>query len=191
MIYRASVLGFALYQGTTSVVPLRPEMIRALAPVMAIPARNGNPEAILSSARVFFVTTKTSMARRILQSERNATLLMEVLRSNVAAGKFRLHEFVIMPDHLHLLMTVPRDTTIERAMQLVKGGFSFRVRKEYGFRGEVWQRGFSEVRVSDQESFLNFRKYIQQNPVEAGLAESAELYPYSYTYLARKKAGRG
>src|SRR5580704_15636671 len=46
---------------------LRPEMIRALAPVMAIPARNGNPEAILGSARVFFVTTKTSMARRILQ----------------------------------------------------------------------------------------------------------------------------
>ena len=75
-------------------------------------------------------------------------------------------------------------------MQLVKGGFSFRVRKEYGFRGEVWQRGFSEVRVSDQESFLNFRKYIQQNPVEAGLAESAELYPYCYTYLARKKASR-
>ncbi len=102
-----------------------------------------------------------------------------------------MHDFVIMPDHLHLLITVPRDTRIERAMQLVKGGFSFRVRKQFGLRGEVWQRGFSEVRVSDQESFLNFRKYIQQNPVKAGLAESAELYPYSYTYLPRKKAGRG
>ncbi len=45
----------------------------------------------------------------------------------------------------------------------------------------------SEVRVNDQESFLNFRKYIQQNPVKAGLADSAELYPYSYTYLAQKK----
>ena len=65
---------------------------------MAIPARNGNPEAILSSARVFFATTKTSMVRRILQSERNATLLIEVLRSNVAAGKFQLHDFVIMPE---------------------------------------------------------------------------------------------
>jgi hypothetical protein len=43
------------------------------------------------------------------------------------------------------------------------------------------------VRVSDQESFLNFRKYIQQNPVKAGLVDSAELYPYSYTYLARKR----
>ena len=59
------------------------------------------------------------MARRILQSERNALLLIEVLRWNVAAGKFRLHDFVIMPDHLHLLMTLPSDTTIEKAMQLV------------------------------------------------------------------------
>ena len=98
-----------------------------------------------------------------------------------------MHDFVIMPDHLHLLITVPRDATIERAMQLIKGRFSFRVRKEHGFRGEVWQRGFSEVRVNDLESFLSFCKYIQQNPVKAGLADSAEPYPYSYTYLAQKK----
>jgi putative transposase len=148
---------------------------------MAKPARNASSEAILSNERVFFATTKTSMARRILQSEQNA------LRSNVAAGRFQLHDFVIMPDHLHLLMTIPSDMTIEKAMQLVKGGFSYRLRKEYGFQGEVWQRGFSEVRVNDRESWLRYREYIGQNPVKAGLADSAEQYPYSYTYLAGKK----
>jgi putative transposase len=71
---------------------------------MAHPARNACPDTILSSVRVFFATTKTSMGRRLLQSERNAMLLIDVLRSNVAAGKFQLHDFVIMPDHLHLLM---------------------------------------------------------------------------------------
>ena len=110
-------------------------MIRALPPAMAIRARNASPEAILSGSRVFFATTKTSIARRILQSERNALLLIEGLRWNVAAGKFRLHDFVIMPDHLHLLMTLPSDTTIEKAMQLVKGGFSYRLRKEYWVSG--------------------------------------------------------
>jgi putative transposase len=114
---------------------------------MAIPARNASSEAILSSERVFFATTKTSAARRILQSDRNAMLMIEVLRSHVAARKFHLHDFVIMPNHLHLLVELPNDISIERAMQLVKGGFSYRLRKDYGFRGEVWQRGFSEVRV--------------------------------------------
>jgi putative transposase len=112
---------------------------------MAHPPRNARPQAILSSSRVFFVTTKTSMGRRLLQSERNAMLLIDVLRSNVAAGKFQLHEFVIMPDHLHLLMTLPVDITVEKAMQLIKGGFSYRLKKEFGYQGEVWQRGFSEV----------------------------------------------
>ncbi len=45
-------------------------------------------------------------------------LLIDVLRSNVVTGKFQLHDFVIMPDHVHLLMTLPGDVTIERAMQL-------------------------------------------------------------------------
>jgi putative transposase len=48
-------------------------------------------------------------------------LLIDVLRSNVAAGKFQRHDFVIMPDHLHLLMTLPADITMEKAMQLIKG----------------------------------------------------------------------
>ena len=155
---------------------------------MAKPARNASSEATLSSARVFFATAKTSAARRILRSERNAMLLIEVLRSNVAAGRFQLHDFVIMPDHLHLLMTLPSDMTIEKAMQLIKGGFSYRLKKEYGFQGEVWQRGFSEVRVNDRESWSHYREYIGQNPVKAGLVNSPQQYPCSYTYLARRKA---
>ena len=128
------------------------------------------------------------MARRFLQSERNAMLLIDVLRLNVAAGKFQLHDFVLMPDHLHLLMTLPGDTTIEKAMQLIKGGFPYRLKREFGYQGEVWQRGFSEVRISDGQSFLQHREYIVQNPVKAGLVDTAEQYPYGYTYLAKKKA---
>ncbi|HMD19817.1 MAG TPA: transposase [Alloacidobacterium sp.] len=127
------------------------------------------------------------MGRRILQSERNAMLLVDVLRSNVATGRFRLHDFVIMPDHLHLLMTLSSDMTIEKSMQLIKGGFSYRLKREHGFQGEVWQRGFSEVRINDRESFLRCREYIARNPVKAGLADSPDQYPYSYSYLAAKK----
>src|ERR1039458_8739816 len=60
---------------------------------MARPARHALPGNILSSARTFFATTKTSQGRALLQSERNATLMIDVLRSYVAARKFRLHDF--------------------------------------------------------------------------------------------------
>jgi REP element-mobilizing transposase RayT len=84
---------------------------------MAIPKRNAKRDQILSPSRTFFTTTKTSMGRALLQSERNATLLIDVLRSYVAAGKFELHDFVVMPNHVHLLITVSGDSTVERVMQ--------------------------------------------------------------------------
>src|SRR5271166_3858970 len=111
---------------------------------MAIPTRNSDPKQIARTSRTFFVTTKTSMGRALLQSERNATLFIDVLRSYVAAGKFKVHDFVVMPNHVHLLMTVEEDMSIEKAVQFVKGGFSYRLKKECGHSGEVWQRGFSD-----------------------------------------------
>ena len=154
---------------------------------MAKPVRNGNSYAIRRS-RTFFVTTKTSMGRSLLQSERNATLLIDVLRSHVAAGRFRVHDFVVMPDHVHLLITVGEDMAIEKAVQLIKGGFSYRLSKEYGYTGEVWQRGFSDVRVENEVSFQRHREYIAQNPVKRGLVSLAEDYPYCFAYLAKQKA---
>ena len=155
---------------------------------MARPKRHADPDKIVSPARTFFATTKTSQGRLLLQSQRNATLMIDVLRSYVAAGKFRLHDFVVMPDHLHLLITVGGDMTIEKAMQFLKGGFSFRLKKETGYLGEVWQRGFSEVRVDNSESFWQHREYIAGNPVRAGLVDSSEKFPYCFTYLATRKA---
>ena len=72
------------------------------------------------------------MGRALRQSERNATPVIDVLRSCLKARKFQAHDFVVMPDHLHLLITVRREMTIEKALQPIKGAFSFRLRKELG-----------------------------------------------------------
>jgi putative transposase len=155
---------------------------------MSHPGRNASPNNILNPSRTFFVTTKTSMGCRILQSERNASLLIDVLRSLVAEQQFNLLNFVIMPDHFHALITVHQSMTIEKAMQLIKGRFSRRLKLEAGYLGEVWQRGFTEVQVMSSEILKNYQQYIAENPVRARLAESPGLYPFCFEFLARKKA---
>jgi len=55
---------------------------------MARPTRNADPGKIVSPVRTFFATTKTSPWRALLQSERNATWMIDGLRSYVATGKF-------------------------------------------------------------------------------------------------------
>ena len=156
---------------------------------MAKPSRNTNPGDMQQDSRTFFVTSKTSLGGHLLESERMANLLMDVLRTQVALKRFRVHDFVVMPDHFHLLITVDGVTTIEKAVQLVKGNFSYRAKKELGVLGEIWQRGFSDERVWDRESFLRHRFYIDDNPVKAGLAKSAEEYPYCSAHFRKKSPG--
>jgi len=154
---------------------------------MAKPSRNANPLHIQSLARTFFVTTNTHRGKALLQSDRNAMLFVDVLRSGVVRHKFQVRDFVIMPNHVHLLLTVDSNMSIERAMQLIKGGFSYRIRTELGYAGEVWQPGFSESRVYTNEHLQKCRDYIALNPVRAGVVASPELFPYCLSSLMRKK----
>jgi len=82
-----------------------------------------------------------------------------------------------MPDHVHLLLTPV--VTLERALQFIKGGFSYRAKKEGIFAGEIWEKSFYDRRVRDLAEYRAFCLYIQLNPVKRGLVTSAGEYPYS------------
>ena len=69
--------------------------------------------------------------------------------------------------------------TVEKAVQFIKGGFSFRAGRELGFRAPVWQKGFSEIRVNEREAFLKIVEYIHANPEKGFLATAGADYPYS------------
>jgi len=81
-----------------------------------------------------------------------------------------------MPEHFHILITP--SVTLERAVQFIKGGFSFRVKKELHSSTEIWQTGFSDHRIRDFEDYWIHVEYIHRNPVGRKLAESAAEYPY-------------
>ena len=88
-----------------------------------------------------------------------AQLFLDVLQHYRLQKKYLLHEFVVMPDHFLLLLT-PTET-LERALQLIKGGFSYRARKELGFMNEIWQPSYYDRRVRDMEEYVAFREYIR------------------------------
>ena len=93
---------------------------------MAIPKRHARPDAQFENPRTFFVTTSTAARQRFFQADRNADLLLKTLYEYRNSAPFQLHEFCIMPDHVHLLLTISPGMTIEKALQLIKGGFAFR-----------------------------------------------------------------
>jgi len=137
---------------------------------MAIPSR-------ATSHGTFFITSPTYNRHRLFQVAANAELFLETLQHYRREGHYKLHAFVVMPDHIHLLLT-PQNITIERAIQLIKGGFSHRM----GSKFPVWQRGFADRRMRDRDDYLTHINYIHDNPVRERLCQLPEDYPYSSAY---------
>ncbi len=88
----------------------------------------------------YFVTSSTFQKKNLLQSDRTARLFIETLLEYRNQHKYMVHEFVVMPDHFHLLITPI--VTLEKAVQFIKGGFSFRAGKVFQVRGNIWQQSF-------------------------------------------------
>jgi putative transposase len=135
------------------------------------------------STRTFFVTSTTVGRRALLQSDRMAQLLVDVLSENRRKRRFLLHEFVIMPNHFHLLLTPAAEIPLEKALQFIKGGFSYRAKKEIHFAFEIWQASFVNHRIRDAEDYKHHHRYIWENPVRAGLSERPELFSWSSASL--------
>jgi putative transposase len=133
-------------------------------------------EHATSTGQTYMVTSSTWGRRSLFQNERWAALLIATLY-HYRGSAYLLHEFVIMPDHIYILLT-PK-TSLEKAVQFIKGGFSYRAKKELGSNMEVWQKGFSDHRVRDANDYRLHQIYIQQNPVRKNLCGLAEEYPYS------------
>jgi putative transposase len=122
------------------------------------------------------VTSETWGRRELFRNERWVNLLIDTLY-RYRGTAYLLHEFVIMADHIHVLLTPL--TSLEKAIQFIKGGFSYRAKKELGSNMEVWQKGFSDHRIRNANDYQIHVSYIQQNPVRKRMCEQTQDLRYS------------
>ena len=127
----------------------------------------------------YFVTACAHMHRNLFQRRETAELMVATVLRHRDAGEFFLHEYVVMPDHIHLLITPAAGSSISGAMQLIKGGFSHNLRESGINLSAVWQQRYQDRRVRDMDEYLHFARYIRENPVRKGLVNIASEYPYS------------
>jgi putative transposase len=127
----------------------------------------------------YFVTTKCRQGRSVFQVPENAEILIDVIFHYRDRKAFALHEFVVMPDHLHLLLTPSLTTSLEKALQFIKGGSSHQIRKARNQKMEIWQVGFHDWTIRDANDWQTKVEYIHTNPVRAKLVQSPQDWPYS------------
>jgi putative transposase len=136
------------------------------------------PSRSKSPPGTYFITFSTFQRMRLFVVEPYARLFLKTLYTYQRQGAFQLHAFVVMPEHVHLLITPAPEKTLERVVQLIKGGYSREFGLHFGLKKEVWQRGFTDHRIRDAQDFEVHRGYIHQNPVKRGLVENPVEYRY-------------
>ena len=140
------------------------------------------PGRLISPPGIYFITFSTWQRRRLFVVENYVRLFLQTLYRYRREGRFQLHAFVVMPEHVHLLLTPANDVTIEHAIQLIKGGYSHALGEILGHKREIWQRGFTDHRIRDEQDFLHHHNYIHSNPVERGLVSDPSEYRYCSAY---------
>ena len=140
---------------------------------MAVPRLHGN---IPGS---YFVTSRTWEGRRFFITEPTCLFFFETLLRYRQNGAYVLHAFVLMPDHFHVLLTPACNTTLERAVQLIKGGPARMLGLARHLQFPVWQRGFSDHRIRDARDYASHLRSVEQNPVRKRLVVDAADYRWS------------
>ncbi|OFV91998.1 MAG: hypothetical protein A3H28_16900 [Acidobacteria bacterium RIFCSPLOWO2_02_FULL_61_28] len=139
---------------------------------MAVPARRTYIPG------TYFVTSRTWESRKLFIKPPVCEIVIETLFHYRDKQSYLLHSFVLMPDHIHLILTPGPNISLERAVQFVKGGSARRISQALNYRLPVWQRGYTDHHIRDAQDYQNHVRYIEANPVKAGLALSAKEYPW-------------
>ena len=127
----------------------------------------------------YFVTTKTSQNRALFRVTEIAEIVVETILDYRRKGEYLLHEFVLMPDHLHVMLTPSPTLSLEKVMQFIKGGSSFRLHRQRARKTDLWHAGFHDWTIRDADDWNSKALYIRLNPVKAGLVGRPEDWPYS------------
>jgi putative transposase len=149
----------------------------------SLPANRVFPPEEVTAGKAFVamdrLLDRAATGPRFLQRPEIAALVVAALRDGERRFcRYELHSFVVMPNHVHFLAT-PR-VTAPKWLAPLKGSTAYQANRILGKTGSpFWQDESYDHLVRSQDEMGRIQKYIEQNPVSAGLAGAAEDFPWS------------
>ncbi len=128
------------------------------------------PGRLISPPGTYFVTFSTWHRRRLFVVENYARLFLQTLYRYRREGRFQLHAFVVMPEHVHLLITPARDVTLEHAIQLIKGGYSHALGSIIGREREICNEDSPITGFAITETSSTTKTIFTKIPSRGGLS---------------------
>jgi putative transposase len=128
------------------------------------------------SGQTHFVTFGCYHRRRSFSAPESARIFESALERVRRAFELNVYGYVVMPEHIHLLVSEPRHATLADAIKSLKQGVSRRLIVE---SAHFWQKRYYDFNVRDSEQFTEKLRYIHRNPVSRCLCERPEDWEWS------------
>jgi REP element-mobilizing transposase RayT len=100
--------------------------------------------------------------------------------------RYKLFAWVIMPNHIHFLLKPLNGRALEDIMHSLKSFTALEANKVLKRSGKFWMRGYFDRYIRDREHFEKAFRYIENNPVKAGLCKRPEDWQFNSAYLRKK-----
>ena len=127
----------------------------------------------------YFVTTVVKDRKKLLLDENIYSLILEDLEFYRKKHEFLLHAYVIMPDHLHLLLSLKENGNISKLMHDFKSHTAQTINRVLKRKGALWQEGFYDHVIRDERDLKKRIDYIHKNPFASGLVKEISDYRFS------------
>jgi putative transposase len=135
-----------------------------------------------------FVTFTCYHRHPYLNDDHSRTIFEQALETLRQRHQFHIYGYVLMPDHVHLLLGEPKETKLEDIFRALKTQTSKLLK---GDRPHFWQRRYYDFNIITQPKFIEKLRYIHRNPVEEGLVENPEDWQWSsYRHWLTGEPGR-
>ena len=110
---------------------------------------------------------------------RDYQLYLDTLRCAAHRYHCSVHAYVLMTNHTHLLITPGTGRSLPLLMQAMGRGYVQKLNRHYNRTGTLWQGRYKASLIQDDQYLLTCYRYIELNPVRAGMVRRPGDYPYS------------
>ena len=97
--------------------------------------------------------------------------------------RYRLSAWVVMPNHVHMLLTPDAQWSLSQIMKSLKSYTSHEANRILGDRGQFWMEDYFDRYIRDEKHFANAISYIENNPVKAGLCQKPRDWKFSSAWF--------
>ncbi len=125
------------------------------------------------------VVQRARQRRACFSCAKDRAAYLDALRECAARAGCAIHAYALMGNHVHLLFTAARAEGAARLMPAIAAGYACHLAAAYGYEDSVWEEAYDASPIHARRHLLACMRYIEENPVRAGLAANPGAYPWS------------